>query len=221
MHSAARDARHGDLETMLEREAYRKEYMLEVDYTDRHILRLLRALEARGIFERGAVVFTSDHGEEFWDHGGYEHGHSHHGEVIDVAIALTAPGLRPGEGRGLASLEDVAPTLRAVAGLPPRGIDLRRGIPPERITRAYGNYYLDHQESLRWRDLRVIIQGDEFAAYDLLADPREQHPLALDEATRQRLGLTDLTTAPDLEEDEPPPLDAEAIKELRALGYIR
>jgi arylsulfatase A-like enzyme len=30
------------------------------------------------------VVFLSDHGEEFFEHGGFEHGHSLYGEVIRV-----------------------------------------------------------------------------------------------------------------------------------------
>ena len=30
------------------------------------------------------AALTSDHGEEFWDHGGFEHGHDYYREVTRV-----------------------------------------------------------------------------------------------------------------------------------------
>jgi hypothetical protein len=67
---------------------------------------------------RTVTVIHSDHGEEFWEHGGYEHNHSLYDEVTRVVLWL-----RPGGGlkKGLrntvpASLMDIAPTLYAMLG---------------------------------------------------------------------------------------------------------
>jgi len=81
---------------------------------------------------RWTVVFTSDHGEEFGEHGGWKHGPSLFDEVLRVPLALRAGGERklpevPAET--LVSLLDLLPTLERFEGLPPAartldGVDL-------------------------------------------------------------------------------------------------
>jgi len=159
-----------------ERLAVKDAYLEEVAYADGQIVRLIRALEKRGHFDDGVVVLSSDHGEEFWEHEGFEHGHSHHGEVIDVPLVLVAPGVEPGARDDVAALQDVAPTLRAVAGLATDGVDLRRPIPEDRVAHVFGNLYFRNMRSARVGSTRVIVDGDEIASYDLLRDPQEQNP---------------------------------------------
>jgi hypothetical protein len=163
-----------------DRDLVRDAYHHEVAYVDREIGRLIEALETRGILDRGVVVLTSDHGEELWEHGGFEHGHSHHGEVVDVPLVLVAPGVAQAARPDLASLVDVAPTLRAIAGLPARGLDLRQPIPSGRVAIAEGNLYHGPMRSYRVGTTRVIIDGDGSRAYDLAADPGEHTPRRLD-----------------------------------------
>jgi arylsulfatase A-like enzyme len=165
--------------------AFAESYATEVAYADSQILRLLDALDARGFWSEGTLVFTSDHGEELWDHGGFEHGHSHHTEVIDVPLALVSPGLDPGERDGVASLVDIAPTLAAITGLDqPSGIDLRQEIPDDRIATAAGNFYGLEQRSARSKDTRVILtdhaQQAAAQAWNLERDPLEQRPIQLE-----------------------------------------
>jgi arylsulfatase A-like enzyme len=160
----------------------RDAYAGEVAYSDRQVMRLLDALEARGVLDDGVVVLTADHGEELWDHGGIEHGHSHHGEVVDVSLVLVAPGVVPGERPGVASLLDVAPTLRAIAGLPPRGLDLRAGVPAARTATAWGGLILHLDCSARAAGRRVIARdcshdADKVRVYDLARDPLELAPM--------------------------------------------
>ena len=195
-----------------EQEAVRNAYRAEVDYTDRQIVRLLEALERRGLFDGGTFVFTADHGEELWEHGGYEHGHSHHGEVIDVPLVLVSPGVVPGERGGVAALEDVTPTLRAVIGHPPRGLDLRQPIPPDRVARAFGNLYFRPMKSLRVGTTRIIVDGDLTLAYDLVADPGENAPRVLTPEALRAL-IASGPVAP------PGPAEPQS-QALRALGYV-
>lgn len=199
--------------------AIRKAYDREVAHADRHVLRLLRELAARGHFREGAVVLTSDHGEEFLEHGGLEHGHSHHGEVIDVPLALAAPGTARGERAGLASLQDVAPTLRAVAGLPPRGRDLRQAIAADRVATAEGNLYFGPARSLRTGSRRVIERRRSDAViYDLKTDPHEKRPREPTPERFRELRRHWATAAAD--EDAPPGFEVDDAG-LRALGYVQ
>ncbi|MCB9761097.1 MAG: sulfatase [Alphaproteobacteria bacterium] len=172
------DIRAGLLFTPPQREAIREGYANEVRHVDGQLGRLLDALEARGVLEDGVVAFVADHGEELWDHGGVEHGHSHHGEVVDVAVAIAAPGLQARGPEGVVSLADVAPTLQAAAGLAPGGHDLREPVPIGRIATAVGNKYDRIDLSARQGDVRLIRRGDGTSmAYDLRVDPGEQAPL--------------------------------------------
>jgi arylsulfatase A-like enzyme len=65
------------------------------------------------------VVVFSDHGEEFWDHGGFEHGHATWDEVIRVPLVIRGPGFSAGFTPTPVSLLDLAPTVLAWAKLPP------------------------------------------------------------------------------------------------------
>jgi arylsulfatase A-like enzyme len=165
----------------------RKAYDDEVAYSDREVTRLLDVLEERGVLASAVVVLTSDHGEELWEHGGIEHGHSHHREVTEVPLLISAPGLEPGERAGVASLVDLAPTIAAIAGVPLDGFDLRNALPPERVATSYGNLYGGTMRSARDLDERVIgsrlgLTGERWERFDLVADPAELTALPVDPA---------------------------------------
>ena len=200
--------------------AVRAAYAAEVEHVDEQILRLLDALEARGILDTGIVVFTADHGEEFWDHDGVEHGHSHHGEIVDVPLVLVAPGVEPGVRPGVASLADVASTIRAATGLESRGLDLRQGVPSDRVATAWGGVVMHIDCSARDAHARAIVRDCSAASraaqvYDLDADPAELRPL--DGAPENRvLAAARAVEAPSVGKAARLHHDA-----LRALGYLQ
>ena len=66
-------------------------YDAEVAAIDRAFARLRAALEERGIWDDAIVILTSDHGEEFWEHGDFEHGHTLFNELIHVPLIVKAP----------------------------------------------------------------------------------------------------------------------------------
>ena len=77
---------------------------------------LVPLLEAAG--PDATVVLLSDHGEEFWEHDGFEHGHSFHEELLRVPLVVRSPHLPAGVVDTPVSLLDVMPTLLDLAGLP-------------------------------------------------------------------------------------------------------
>lgn len=89
----------------------------EIEYTDRWIGRLLDALETLGIADTTAVVFLSDHGEFFGEHGRRYHGGSVYEEVVAIPMIVRVPGLPAGVSPCLASHVDLAPTVLNLVGL--------------------------------------------------------------------------------------------------------
>lgn len=65
---------------------------------DQHLAPLFRKLEALGLMEKTIVIVTSDHGEEFYEHGNCDHVRFVYNEVVHVPLMIYVPGLTP-EGR--------------------------------------------------------------------------------------------------------------------------
>src|SRR6185436_3667305 len=65
------------------------QYDGEIAWTDAQVGRLLDGLAESGELARTLVVFHSDHGEELWDHGGYEHGHAMWEELLHVPLIVS------------------------------------------------------------------------------------------------------------------------------------
>ncbi len=89
----------------------------ELAYMDGEIHRLVAALDA--LPGRTLVVLLSDHGEEFWEHGGYEHNHTLYDEVVRSVLWIRPPGGRAGGGvvDAPVSLADVVPTVLDAVGV--------------------------------------------------------------------------------------------------------
>jgi arylsulfatase A-like enzyme len=60
---------------------------------DRHVGRFLDELDKLGLADRTVVLVTSDHGEEFFEHGNCDHVRFVYAEVVNVPWVLRVPGL--------------------------------------------------------------------------------------------------------------------------------
>ena len=88
-------------------------YDAEIRYTDDHVSRLLDRLEALGALDNTIVILTSDHGEEFYEHGRWGHQRTLNEEVVRIPLAISWPGHVPAavRPRGQAPLQDILPTI--------------------------------------------------------------------------------------------------------------
>jgi arylsulfatase A-like enzyme len=86
-------------------EYVRQRYDEEILVVDDALEYLVSGLKSRGRWDNTILVVTSDHGEEFWDHGGFEHGHTLMGELTRVPLIVA--GAVPGHGRVDAVVEHV------------------------------------------------------------------------------------------------------------------
>jgi arylsulfatase len=93
-------------------------YDAEIASVDQSLERLFDGLADLGLGDDTLFVFTSDHGEEFLDHGFVEHGWTVYDEATNVPLVFWAPPvLAPARIDTPVSLADVLPTLAALTGV--------------------------------------------------------------------------------------------------------
>ncbi len=132
-------------------------YDQEIAYTDREVGRLLIALDQRGLLDDTIVIFTSDHGEEFGEHGGAFH-YTSYEEVVRVPLAIAGPGIEPGTSDVRAQQVDFLPTVLSMVGVN----DVPEGLPgvdllnPPADERAV---FIERDRPPGFRQ-RTIIDGD-------------------------------------------------------------
>ena len=92
------------------REDFRARYISEIGYVDEYIERIYEVLRP---VDNTILLVISDHGEEFWEHGGTGHNAKMYRELTQVLMLLHAPFLRfrPRYITLNVSLIDVLPTL--------------------------------------------------------------------------------------------------------------
>jgi len=177
-------------------------YAGEIRYVDSELARILGALKQRGLYERSLVAFASDHGEEFWEHGRYEHGHTLYDEVLRVPLFLKPPGERP--GRTVAadvSTEALVPTVLELLGVAhePADFTARSLVPflraPESDAQeplfAAGTYYFGDKRAVLFERKKLVVELDtkRLELFDLAADPAELHSQAAAVPEHVRHGL--------------------------------
>lgn len=162
----------------------------EVAYTSHELGRLVQGFDALG--GSSLVVVHTDHGEELWDHGGFEHNHSLYDELVRAVLWVRPPGGIDGGRRvqATAGIVDIAPTVLDYVGAsqrpPTDGMSLRPfvegsdEVDPERaVAIAHLRYGTD-----RWA---VVYRGHKYIhttesgqeeLYDLAQDPGELHDLS-------------------------------------------
>lgn len=178
----------------------RDRYDAELLHVDRHIERLVSALRDKpDVWENTIVVLSSDHGEEFREHGRNGHGSNCHRETMQVPLILRVPGI---DGRRIGhtvALVDIVPTLLELTGTkgPARELTGQSLLltasgasDPDRwvtcvATKQGGSegraYY---RASVRRADLFVQEErvSGGLEVFDTTTDPKEQQDLGADRA---------------------------------------
>lgn len=89
-------------------------YDAEIRYTDEALLKpLVEKLKALGLYDDTMIIFTSDHGEEFFEHGSWDHGVHLYDESIRVPLVIKFPKSRF-QGKRVESVVrgvDIMPTV--------------------------------------------------------------------------------------------------------------
>ena len=100
-------------------------YDSEIAYTDAHIGELINRLKKDGLYDKSLVVFLSDHGEEFRDHGAFFHMHTLYRELLHVPLIVKLPGHHQGKiVTGNFSMIDLFPSIVCQLGYGTQGLGL-------------------------------------------------------------------------------------------------
>jgi len=163
-----------------ERKHVRELYDGSIHSVDREIGRILAGLRERGLDDRTIIVITSDHGEEFWEHGRTGHGYNLNDENLRVPLIVHDPSIAPRRISSQVRLIDVAPTLTTRLGLPTppswNGVDLRPLIDgATRDLPAFAESAHLPFKCLRTEDAKLLVslRHPFRVLYDLRADPKE------------------------------------------------
>lgn len=95
-------------------------YDAEIAYTDAVFGKFFERLGALHVLDDTILIVTSDHGEEFGEHGRRDHGATLHDEILRVPMMVRAPGMVPAGVRrgGQMSLVDLLPTVLELLDVP-------------------------------------------------------------------------------------------------------
>jgi arylsulfatase A-like enzyme len=218
----------------------REMYDAEIRQLDDLLGRFLGWLDDEGELDETLLVVTSDHGEEFQEHGSVLHGRTHYQEVARVPLLVRGPGVpsatvvsTPVHGI------DVTPTILGVMGIPSRqardGIDLSPawsgGALPERTffaeadhnNQVEGVLVSDIKKMVRQGSTKLLLDTHTGAVelYDIGRDAAELQDLApgAPERVAELRALLERFLAVEVEAEAVPPPSEEERARLEALGY--
>jgi arylsulfatase A-like enzyme len=179
----------------------KKLYDAHVREADDYVKEFFATLEKLELLKDTAVIITSDHGDEFGEHGGLSHDDKMYSELIDMPLLIYDPNKDRGEVCDtLVSNIDIPPTIVHLFGLEPikafQGSSLlpladypEKGCFGEAIDQRSQRGGDIEKDSYFYReqDAKVIYRADldQWEMYDLQEDPKELNDIA---ATSPRFG---------------------------------
>lgn len=171
-------------------------YDASVATGDRWVGEVLQRLEELGLTESTIVCFTSDHGEELFDHGDHGHGHEVWSELVRAPLIIAGPGIPRDVRLGAVSNRYVPTTLARLAGadLPPFGMDvdlIEDACPDQALySTTKGKWGTARYQTLyglrrgltvtHWRSSKLEpkdVAGADLRRFDVLSDPVEAENL--------------------------------------------
>ena len=181
----------------------RKLYQAHVKETDRYVEQLFGTLRELNLEDDTTVIITSDHGDEFGEHGSLSHDSTMYSELVHIPLMIYEPGREESViCDSLVSTVDVPPTIARLFDTNPaenwkgqpllpmeeyevRGVfgeapEKKGDKPPETIQEVH--YY-------RQGDLKIIYheKNDSWKMYDLASDPEESRNIFEDSPDAERM----------------------------------
>ncbi len=172
-------------------ELLRKLYLAHVREVDEAAAEFFEILQRLGYHDNSVVIITSDHGEEFGEHGGLSHDGKMYQELVNVPLIIYDPSLKKGVvSETVVSTLDVPPTITHLFGVAPSGawqgqslLPLEayqpRGVYGESIDKQGSHEKGDEKEVHFYREgeLKIIYRetDDSWELYDLGDDPEERN----------------------------------------------
>jgi len=215
-------------------------YDAEIRQIDDLLGRFLGWLDEEDLRDETLFVVTSDHGEEFQEHGSVLHGRTYYQEILRVPLLVQGPGVPAGKVVTTpVSGVDVTPTILALMSIPssqPRdGLDLTPtwsgGTLPARLLYSEADHNNKIDGEFVYDIRKMVREGGEKLLFDSYTGREELYDLAKDAAEKQdpsgsaaervrvlRAALERFLAGAVEGEAIPPPTEEEQ-RRLDALGY--
>lgn len=209
-------------------------YEGEIKTADAGIKQLYGELQKNGFLENSVIIITSDHGEEFLEHGQVEHGKNFYPETYEVPLIFHAPGRLPAGKRisNQVRLIDIAPTIFELANIRvPEAFEGKSLLPmnDQAITSRIATGAVGLNDSIPDLDYTTVVSenylyireknNNKVQFYDLKKDPAALNDLGTSHPKAALFGrLEDSGNAKSSQQTE---LDAETIRQLESLGYLK
>ncbi len=167
-------------------------YDAEIYYLDRQVGALLEKLDDNGLKDNTIIIITADHGEEFYDHGGFDHGVTLYDEVIHVPLIIHYPKEFPKakHSHRMGTIDLFATVVEISGESVPEGVysqsllSVLRGGEKEESTilsELFGRFHLGETEQKAlshnsWKLIQVTPEKQDLSSslFNLLNDPEEQ-----------------------------------------------
>ena len=218
-------------------------YDSQIRLVDSAVKDIISTLKRKNLYDDTLVIVTADHGEEFWDHGNFEHGHTVYQELIHVPLMMAGNGLTHKEMKKPVNLVDLLPAVLDAAHIPAGNFSVsgknlfKSG---KRPMFSMGSLYGDEKYCLIEGNMKIIQNSglkrekkaltgyrsnETFELYNLETDPFETTNLRHDESKifeKLKRGLQRFKNLPGSLQRKKVPLDKESrLKEkLKSLGYL-
>lgn len=165
-------------------------YDEKIQRADAQFEKFLSAYRSMGLTDKTVFIITSDHGDELYDHGQIDHGHSLYDELLSVPLLIWLPTMKqaeriPAQVRSI----DIMPTVLDIVNISADS-DLKKQmsgsslVPSMRGERQKLDVYPEtdyryavHMRSIRtWDGWKYILNTETDAAelYQLSRDGKEQ-----------------------------------------------
>ena len=237
--------RTGERMVLPEQRVWIKElYEAEVRFVDRAVGDFLQKMQSLGIYDDSLIVLTSDHGEEFWEHGKWGHGHTVYDELLRVPLFIKLPGSAvTGTVESTVPTQALLPTVLDLCGIsydpqpgwPPSLASLCRREAEDRYPEpivASNALYWEEQAALFLEGRKLIWRrhSDREEFYDRRVDPLEQESILAQNREQarhakaiiqRRLQLAKQIRKERGIDDDVFGWDEKTLKRLKGMGYLK
>lgn len=210
-------------------------YDAEVAWADKNFSNIVEALKNRGLYQNSLIAFIADHGEEFYEHQGWEHGQTLYSEVIHIPfiVKLPASHLIHRRVKESAQLKDLYPSIIDVcscASVKLEGQKLFSGAKQSEKQGALSYLDLDGYRAVAWTfepwrlsQTWFPTGGANRRLFNLSNDPAEKVNLADKNPVRLGYLKSLIRQAPPLPKYRPATAEPshEVRENLKALGYVQ
>jgi len=151
-------------------------YDQEIAFNDHSWGVLLEKWKELGFYDNSVVIFTSDHGEEFFEHDGVGHGRTLYDDQIRIPLIIKSDRIERGEHSGRVQLIDLYPTIIDTLGIEAPyeldGISLWKNMTRNRTLFFEQGAVLSTKEGLPGNSLIGIVFGDKKLLFNQKYDRR-------------------------------------------------